>query len=383
MSNLVAAVALCLVHRGVRAGNQLGDECLRIAGQQSTQRRARGADTGGDGKRKRCHGLAERAPEGCGPWVGHGDRHQEFLSTGTTDDRTVRRVLAKGAADRGQGEVAFGVAVSVVEPLELVEIDHGDDEVGVTAIGGDQFGGSAIERLAVVQPGQGIAVGLEEVHPEGVNDDLNAPGHGDVDHHHDGERTDRPHDAVGVRHLDGRGGGQRHHDPQVGHHEGGGVEQRDVARDRRERRTPQHGGHRVVLGQHRERDAGARADRVRHRLILGGDAQRPEQCGAAAKNTAENTQHDVAPTDGRTRGEQHRHRYRGQAARDGAQDGARHPRHSPDAQVGDEPVEVVGLTPPPLNRFQNRLENRTSPTQLCDQSPPTGAPTSLPIHLDR
>ena len=94
------------------------------------ERRARHADAGGD-SRRRLGDLASHPfgqSDGVPAVTGQGD--DELLAADPRDDGVASADVAKDVADRDQGLVACRVPGGVVDPLEVVEVDHHDRQVG-------------------------------------------------------------------------------------------------------------------------------------------------------------------------------------------------------------------------------------------------------------
>lgn len=110
-----------------------------LVGDRPEERSARDTDAGRDP----CRYLRDLAAYPLGqadrvtPVTGH--RHHELLTTDAADDAVAATGVTQDVADGDQGPVAGGVAVGVVDPLEVIEIHHHHRQVGVavpTRLGG-------------------------------------------------------------------------------------------------------------------------------------------------------------------------------------------------------------------------------------------------------
>ncbi len=88
--------------------------------------------------------------------------HAELLTADATDDVGVAHRLSRQARELDQQLIAGSVTVDVVDPLEVVEVEHQDGDRVVRARRPRQFGAEPVmEEAMVVEPGQ--RVGLREM----------------------------------------------------------------------------------------------------------------------------------------------------------------------------------------------------------------------------
>ena len=127
----VAARTLGPVHRPVRRLRpaRRRDRGSRVA-DHPEERRAGHADAGGDPRRR----LGDLAADSLGQPDGVSAGHRTRATTNSSPPmrattESPRRCAAKDRADRDQGLVARRVPGGVVDPLEVVEVDHHDGQV--------------------------------------------------------------------------------------------------------------------------------------------------------------------------------------------------------------------------------------------------------------
>ncbi len=196
-------------------------------------------------KRWRCDELAQLLGED-GPFldVGLGQDQHEFLAAIAADHVARPQVGPDGLGDAAQDDVARGVAVGVVDGLEVVDVDEGDRQRALVASGALDLGeegaqqgapiddaGQAVDRRPVVglRQGGGDAVDgppeppLEAVAPSRHGDRVVAGGDPlgglhetpEPDAHQEVQRARRD------RHADGRRGHRSDHGTAHGIDPGG------------------------------------------------------------------------------------------------------------------------------------------------------------------
>jgi len=177
----------------------LGLPVLRIAGDAG----ADGDDDGmrGRGKIQRSGGNAgaegfEFAVSGIGAGFGHDD--DELFATEAADGIALAEGIAERGAEGAEDAVASGVAVSVVEGLEVIDVNDGDREVFAIAAGAAEFGAeAAIDVTAIEQAGENVGVGKAEEFLAARDDgDAEKAGDGHEDHARDFRRPSE--NAVGI-----------------------------------------------------------------------------------------------------------------------------------------------------------------------------------------
>ena len=111
-------------------------------------------------------GRFDRGPDPLGGGHGAGDgrarQHDGKLFAAVTSDQVdVANLLGEDHRQLPQHHIAGRVPVTVVEPLEMIDVDQhqGEDPAEAAELGGPP-GQLAIEGAAVGQPGQGIGRGL-------------------------------------------------------------------------------------------------------------------------------------------------------------------------------------------------------------------------------
>lgn len=80
--------------------------------------------------------------------------HGELVAPETADDAVRSGPLGQALAGGGECGVPGGVAVGVVEALEVVEVDQADDRVVVVA--GQEAPGAVLEGGATLGAGEGV-----------------------------------------------------------------------------------------------------------------------------------------------------------------------------------------------------------------------------------
>lgn len=130
--NAITARTLGPVHRPVRRFDQMIDVHGNFACDHPEQRCARHADAGGDPRR----GLGDLTAyplgesDGVSAVARHGDH--ELFATDSRDDRVPAPNVAEDVAHRDQRLIARRVPCGVVDPLEVVQVDHHAREVDRT-----------------------------------------------------------------------------------------------------------------------------------------------------------------------------------------------------------------------------------------------------------
>ena len=91
-----------------------------------------------------------------------GEQGDELLATDAGADIAGAEVFGEALRDAGEGGVAAGVAVAVVDLLEVIEVEQEEGEREVVAAGdGDLAGGGERESAAVEQAGEDVGAGLQ------------------------------------------------------------------------------------------------------------------------------------------------------------------------------------------------------------------------------
>ena len=151
----VAPILLRAIERVVSAGDQQIDRgCRRSRCNPDADRRSDTpavADDSGDGKR-RTHALGRNGGFGCGAW----QKSDEFLAAQAADDVGGAERLAHDFGKELQHCVTGRVSASVVNGLEVVEVEdeHADGRHAIATADRDEAAGGFKESTAVQQPGQ-------------------------------------------------------------------------------------------------------------------------------------------------------------------------------------------------------------------------------------
>src|SRR5579859_1953497 len=86
---------------------------------------------------------------------------QDLFAAGAEDEIALANPLGQELADRGQHPVAGLMAVMIIEPLEIIEIDHDDRQRLALPVGlGGQLAADLVKEAAVMQAGQRIPCSL-------------------------------------------------------------------------------------------------------------------------------------------------------------------------------------------------------------------------------
>ena len=84
--------------------------------------------------------------------------HHEFLATQATEHIRAAQAMADALAHGLQHPVAHGMTVLVVDPFEMVDVEHDHRQFTATALDPGHFGGQALLEIAtVVDTGQRIS----------------------------------------------------------------------------------------------------------------------------------------------------------------------------------------------------------------------------------
>ena len=155
--HLVASERLGAVHRVVRVADQgLQVEVAAVAAGDAGRQARRRLVAVVEGHRQPTDQPAELLGQRGGRVdVGLGQDQQELLATVAAHEIDRPDVLAERVGDPSQDQVAGGVAVRVVEPLEVVEVDHHDRQLVAEAGRPIDLGlERGQDRLAIEHAGQ-------------------------------------------------------------------------------------------------------------------------------------------------------------------------------------------------------------------------------------
>ena len=156
---LVAPERLGRIHRGVRVADEvLHPELLPGPTDDADRDRDRQRGIALDAEALPLDELAQLlAQRRAFLDVGLGEDEHEFLAAVAADEVARPEVLGDGLGDPAQDDVAGGVAVRVVDRLEVVDVDEGDAQRSLVARRPLDFGEQGgEERLAVGDAGQPV-----------------------------------------------------------------------------------------------------------------------------------------------------------------------------------------------------------------------------------
>ena len=150
----VAAVFLGPVERAVGALHQM---LQRVAPAQSADAEARGDAVDFRERFDRDQAAQLFRERGCFVHVGTRRQDQEFFAAPAADAVRVAQVLAHQSGDAGEDQIAGLVAVDVVDPLEVIDVEDHQRQLESVAVGATDFrGGESLELVPVPEAGQAI-----------------------------------------------------------------------------------------------------------------------------------------------------------------------------------------------------------------------------------